>query len=79
MLSVMIDTYFSGEICPCSGIWYTEESGEKFMVSKGERFPALNNKDVYWKLKKEATPELILEDQLRVRAEQILDMLNSIK
>ena len=49
------------------------------MVSKGERFPALNNKGVYWKLKKEATPELILEDQLRVQAEQILDMLNSIK
>ena len=70
MLLGMLKPLFTGEICPFSGIWFSEETGKKIALSKGERFPTHNNKGVFWELKRRATLELIQKDQLATKGVQ---------
>ena len=55
-LSIFL-VYRTGEECPTSGVWKSEESEDMIVLGKGEIFPPLNKKTIEWKLKKEAIPQ----------------------
>ena len=49
--------YMTGEFCPETGIWQTENSNKSKLVSKGQRFPGVDGKRVKWKLKEAYVPD----------------------
>jgi hypothetical protein len=42
----------TGDICPISGIWFSEESREEIENLKGDVFPTFNRKRAHWILHK---------------------------
>ena len=51
----IFQVYLTGEKCPISGIWKSEESEDLIIISKGEKFPPLNKKKYSMEAKKESS------------------------
>ena len=64
MSLLIFQVYLTGEKCPISGIWKSEESEDLIIISKGEKFPPLNKKNIRWKLKKKAVPQFRTSEEM---------------
>ncbi len=64
MSLLIFKVYGTGEVCPISGVWKSEESEDMVVLGKGEIFPSLNKKNIEWRLKKKAVPQYKTSEEM---------------